>query len=56
MTQVHIVCPVKGELIPTGTYAVTIEDLEPSRRVVDPCPACAWAHEWTPDEAILSPH
>lgn len=56
MTQVQIVCPVIGELVPTGTYAVTLEDLDPGPRVIDPCPACAWAHEWTRDEAILSLH
>ena len=56
MTQVLISCPSTGDLVPTGVYAFTIEDLEPSPYVLERCRDCHGPHEWIREDAILSLH
>ena len=56
MTQVLISCPTSGELVPTGEYAVAIEDLAPSPYVLSHCPGCDGSHEWIREDAVASLH
>ena len=55
-TQVLISCPDSGELVPTGVYALTVEDLVPSPYVLSWCPGCDGTHESTREDAITSLH
>ena len=56
LTQVLISCPNSGDLVPTGEYAVAIEDLAPSPYVLSWCPGCDGSHEWIREDAIVSLH
>jgi len=56
LTQVLISCPNSGELVPTGEYALAIEDLTPSPYVLGRCPGCDGSHDWSRENAILRLH
>lgn len=54
MTQAQISCPVTGDLVPTGVYVVTLEDIAPSPYTLERCPECGGPHEWIREDAVLS--
>jgi hypothetical protein len=56
VTQALISCPMTGDLVPTGIYVITIEDLQPSPYLLDPCSGCDGLHEWIREDAVLSNH
>ncbi|HEX7224969.1 MAG TPA: hypothetical protein VF367_05265 [Candidatus Limnocylindria bacterium] len=49
---VLVSCPKTGELVPSGFWADTLDELEAENELLD-CPACGSDHRWTPPEAIL---
>jgi hypothetical protein len=53
MAPVLIACPATDALVPTGTNASTLADLEPTNLLLD-CPDCGRDHEWPPLDAVLS--
>ena len=46
-------CPVTRELVPTGFWADSVDELEPDNELID-CPSCGNDHPWTPSSAIFS--
>jgi len=55
MPQVLIACPTTGDLVPTGMYVQSLEQVneEPDHLLIA-CPICGRDHEWTPAEAVLA--
>jgi hypothetical protein len=52
-SPVLIICPKTGQLVPTGIFAETLDDLA-SRNQMYACPACGADHEWSADEATVA--
>ena len=45
-------CPLTGEMVPTGYWADSLEELEPFNQLIE-CPACGDDHDWSPMQAEL---
>jgi len=56
MTQILIACPITGNVVPTGVYVLTIEDLAPNPYILERCHACREPHEWIREDAVMSLH
>ena len=51
-TNVAILCPTSGQLVPTGVSAdALLEDA--TRYVLVRCAGCSGEHMWLPDDAIV---
>jgi hypothetical protein len=49
---VLVACTATGELVPTGFWADTLDELEPENELID-CPACGSDHAWSRSDAVL---
>jgi hypothetical protein len=47
-----VCCTETGELVATGFWADTLDELEPDNVLID-CPACGRDHAWSPSDAVL---
>ena len=54
MSPVLTVCPVSGNLVPTGVDADSLDEIAPENVLLD-CPDCGGDHVWTAVDAVLAP-